>query len=121
MKTMFALLMTSMLIAATGFAAEPAKMLSKKEVGVLIGKASTPAEHNQLAQYYRLQAEKLEADANDHAEMAKIYRARPTASETKRPMSPDTAAHCEYFTDSLRKAAGEARTLSAAHAGMANQ
>lgn len=120
MKTTFAVLMTSMLLATAGLAAEP-KTLSKNEVQSLIQKASTPAEHSMLAQHYSAQADKLEAAATEHMEMAKLYRARPNSSEMKHPMSPDTAKHCEYLAENLHKAAAEARALSAAHAEMAKQ
>ena len=121
MKRLFTILIMSTLITTAGLAAESTKMMSMKEVKALIEKASTPADHNKLAQYYRLQADKLDAEANEHADMAKMYRARPTASEVKRPMSPDTAAHCDYIAESLRKAASEARALSTAHAEMAKK
>ena len=51
--------------------------------------------------------------------LGKLYRAKPKASETKRPMSPDTAAHCDYLVQTLSKAANEARALGAAHERMA--
>ena len=122
MKTIFAVLMTSMLIGTTGVAAESTnKMLSKKEVRSLVETASTPADHNKLAHHYALQAMKLDAEADEHANMAKMYRARPTVAETKRPAGPDTAAHCEFLADNLHKAANEARALSAAHAEMAKK
>ena len=53
--------------------------------------------------------------------MAKTYRARPTASETKRPGATDTASHCQTLSENLAKAAKEARTLSEAHAEMAKK
>lgn len=119
MRRVFAVLMMSTMIATVGLAAESTSKLSKKEVRSLVENASTPAEHNKLARYYRLQAERLDAEGDEHAATAKMYHARPTASEAKRPMSPDTAAHCEYFAESLHKAATEARALSTAHAEMA--
>ena len=120
MKKTFMVLMASMLLATVGLAAEQ-KTLSKEEVRTLIQTASTPAEHNKLAEHYGLQADKLEAQSNEHAEMAKLYRARPNASAMKHPMGPDTASHCEYLAANLHKAAAEARALSAAHAEMAKQ
>lgn len=51
--------------------------------------------------------------------MAKIYRARPTASELKRPMAPDTVAHCDYVAESLQKAAKKSRALATEHEKMA--
>jgi glutamate/tyrosine decarboxylase-like PLP-dependent enzyme len=119
MKTMFAVLMTSMLLATVGLAAD--KTLSKEEVRSLVQKANTPAEHNKLAQYYGQKADQLEAEANEHAQMAKLYKARPNAAVMKHPMSPDTPSHCENLAANLHKAAVEARALSAAHAEMAKQ
>ena len=122
MKHISAVLMAGILMPAVTLAAEHAKDLSKKEIHHLIQTASTPAEHNQLAQHYRLQADKLEVESKDHAEMAKMYRAHPNpVSETKRMMNPDTAAHCDYFAESLHKASVEALALSTAHADMARK
>ncbi len=121
MKRIFVLLIASLLMTMAGQATESAKLLSKKEVRNLIANANTPADHNKLANNYRLQAEKLDAEANEHAEMAKIYRERPSLAASKHPMGPDTAPHCEYWADSLRKAAVEARALSTAHADMAKK
>ena len=53
--------------------------------------------------------------------MAKTYRARPTASEVKRPGATDTASHCQTLSENLAKAAEEARALSAAQADMAKK
>jgi hypothetical protein len=122
MKRVVAAIMMSLVIATLGMAAESAKkMMTKKEVKALVEKASTPSEHNRLAQHYRLEAEKLEAEASEHAEMAKMYRARPTASEAKRPGTPDTASHCETLAENLAKTAKEARALSEAHAHRAKK
>jgi len=121
MKRVFAVLVTSMVIAVAGLADDTAKTVSKKEVQILTQKASTPAEYNELAQYYRMQAEKLEADAKEHADLAKIYQARSTGAESKHPMNPDTAKHCQYFAASLGKAATEARALSEEYADMAKK
>ena len=58
MKRILAAVMMSLVIATLGMAAESAKkMMSKKEVKALVEKASTPAEHNRLAQHYRLEAD----------------------------------------------------------------
>jgi hypothetical protein len=121
MKRTIAILMTSMLVTVACLAAESATMLSKKEVRILTEKASTPAEHTLLAQYYRFQAEKLEAEANEHAEEAKIHHAHPPLAESKHIMNPDTEAHCKYFADKLQKEAAKARTLAASHAEMASK
>jgi len=80
--------------------------------------ASSPKDHIRLAEHFEAKALRYEADGAEHAESAKMYRARPTISEQKRPMAPDTAAHCEYLAESLAKAAKEARSLAAAHRAM---
>ncbi|MEO8663468.1 MAG: hypothetical protein ABI693_33740 [Bryobacteraceae bacterium] len=118
MKSILAVAMMSVMMTTAGLGAVPAKMLSKSEVHRLLESANTPADHNKLAQHYRLQADQLDAEAAEHTAMAKAYRAKPGVSEMKRPMSPDTASHCDYFAESLMKAATEARALSAAHLAM---
>lgn len=110
-----------MIIANSVSAAEPAKALSKKEVRALLQKATNSSDHLRLSQHFQAQAEKLETEAQEHAELAKLYRAKPTASESKRPMAPDTARHCEYFAESLAKAAKEARAMASAHEAMAKK
>ena len=121
MKHLLAVLFVVALVVTSGVAVEPARELSKKEVQQLLEKASTPKDHLRLAGHYEAKATKYEADAAEHAEMAKMYRARPTASEMKRPMSPDTAAHCQFLAESLGKAAKEARAVAAAHEDMAKK
>lgn len=119
MKHSLGVLFAVLLIIGIGAAVERPRELSKKEVKQLLEKAQTPQDHLRLAAHYEAKARKYEADAADHAEMAKMYRARPTASELKRPMAPDTAAHCDYVAESLQKAAKESRALATEHEKMA--
>ena len=120
MKRIVAVLIGALLLmSVSGVAAESAKPLSKKQVKELLSRASTPADHRRLAGHYEAKAKEYEAESAEHAEMAKMYRARPTASETKRPGAADTAAHCEALAESLTKAAKEARAMAAAHEEMA--
>jgi hypothetical protein len=60
-------------------------------------------------------AARYEADAAKHEKDAAAYRKAPNASESKRPMSPNTAAHCDRFAKAARTAAAEARALAAEH------
>ena len=121
MKRILSVVFVSVLSVVSAGAAERPQILSKREVKLLLEKANTPAEHTKLAQHFRLKSEKLEAEAVEHAGMAKLYRSRPTASDVKRPMAPDTAAHCEYLSENLHKAANEAKALSIAHDAMAHK
>ncbi len=105
---------------STAQAAEP-KHLSKKQVKTLIATAKSPADHMQLARYFKAEADRLEAEAKEHDELAEVYRKSMTsqASAIKNPMAPNTAGHCEYFAKSVREAAKSARELAAAHEQMA--
>ena len=121
MKNLLTVLVSGIVLSVAGLAAEPAKPLTNKEAKQLTLTASTPADHLRLAKHFELQAARLEAEAKEHAEMARDYRANPTASETKRPGMADTAAHCERLSQDLATAAKDARALAADHEAMAKQ
>lgn len=93
--------------------------LSEEQVQELIDNADTPREHELLSRHFAAVAERYEADAARHTRLAARYRKAPTASETKRPMSPDTAAHCERFAKLAGDAAKEAKSLADLHARLA--
>ena len=99
--------------------AESTKPLTQKELHSFLQNASTSRDHHRLGQYYRLQAEKLEIQAKEHADLSDMYVVKPTTSSTKHPMAPDTAEHRKFLADNLAKAATEARAMSAAHEAMA--
>lgn len=94
-------------------------ILSSKQLKALVSTAKNPADHLKLARHYAAMAEKHEAEANEHMALAAEYRKAPRASESKRPMSGDTAAHCEYYAGHCRKAAEEMRTMAKMHEEMA--
>lgn len=119
MKHAVEVFVAALLTVGIGVAVERPRELSKKEVKQLLEKAQGPKDHLKLAAHYEAKARQYEADAAEHADMAKMYRTQPTASESKRPMSPDTAAHCDFVAESLRKAANESRAIAAEHERMA--
>ena len=119
MKRILRVFVAALFLVGSGVAVEKPRELSKKEVKQLLETAKTPQGHLRLAAHYEAKARKYEADMAEHAEMAKMYRARPTGSEVKRPMSADTAAHCDVIAESLGKAAKEARALASEHEKMA--
>ncbi len=100
-------------------AAESTPPMSKHDAKELIGKASTPEEHHRLAAYFTQKAERMEAEAVEHEELAKEYANNPGIHAMKHPMSGNTAAHCKYFAQAARKAAAEDRALAASHESMA--
>ncbi len=121
MNNVIAVLFTGTILAISGFAAQTSRPLTNNEVKQLAATAKTPEDHMRLSRHFKLKADKLETEAKVHAEMALNYRTHPTVSEMKRPGAPDTALHCEWLSQSLAKAAKDARALAADHEIMAKQ
>lgn len=112
------------LVASAGVASSQAvakspDLLAASEVRALVANAKTPADHLRLSRHFSALAEKYTTDASEHKALAAVYRKAPTASETKRPMAPDTAAHCDRFARLASEAASEARDMAKAHERMA--
>jgi hypothetical protein len=118
MKRVFVIAATVLGLALGASAAE-SKTITKKEARELVNKAATPADHLKLAAYYKSEAKKFEADAEEHAGMAAGYRAAPRPSEVKLPGATDTVVHCDSISKNLKEAAVEARALAADHEAMA--
>jgi hypothetical protein len=97
--------------------AKASDRLTADQVKELAASASA-ADHQKLSRHFAAVAAEFEADAAEHDALAKAYKARPGASDTKRPGSVDTAAHCERLAEFARRAAAEARQMASAHAGM---
>jgi hypothetical protein len=97
--------------------AKPGDRLTADQVKELAASASA-ADHQKLSRHFAAVAAEYEADAAEHEALAKAYKARPGVSDTKRPGSVDTAAHCERLAEVARRAAAEARQMASAHAGM---
>lgn len=95
--------------------------LTSSELKELIKNAKEPADHQKIAQYFIQEADRLEAEAQEHLDLAAIYRANPTMHESKHPMSGQTAGHCDYFAKVAREAARADRQIAAAHAEMAKK
>ena len=104
-------------------AAESQAQLTRKEVKTLVATARTSEDHMKLVRYFNREADQLDAESGLHGELAKEYRTSlaSQAMAMKSPMSPRTAAHCEYFMKATREAAQAARELAAAHMQMAKE
>jgi hypothetical protein len=100
-------------------AVEPTKMSAKK-VKELVANAKTSADHLKLATWYKAEADKLEAQANDHEGLADVYKSHSAVlgSKTSIPIS-GSATHCSNLAKSLRDAAKEDRELATEHELMA--
>lgn len=83
---------------------------TEKELNALAAKASTPADHRALAEYFSTLAKRYAADADEHATMAAAYRGSRIAQ---------SAAHCDRLVTLSRDAAKEANAASTMHSGLA--
>jgi hypothetical protein len=94
-------------------------LLTSKQVTELIATANTAADHVKLQAHFLALAAKRDADANAHAAEAQAYRKNPSFMESKNPVGPGTATHCDRFAELDREAAKEARDLASSHGYMA--
>ena len=110
-------LILPLLGAAGSQAAKTKKIkLSQKQLLWLIGHAETPAEHEELAAYYRQQAQHLLQEAKDHQEMAAAY---PQVYASKHPTL--AAHHCSDWAALYSKQAKDAEVLAKLHEQMAKE
>jgi hypothetical protein len=96
--------------------------LTKKQAKALAATAKAPADHMRLAAYYKLEADRLDAEAKDHDDLAQVYRLHPAVlgggKDVGNPQSR-TFEHCEATAKSLREAARFMRELATEHEKMA--
>jgi hypothetical protein len=107
-----------MFLAAGNTVAERRPSLSKKEVKALIASAKTKEDHLKLADYYKAETERLEAEAKDHEEMAEMYRKNPSPLAVKHPEAIGEG-HCHEIARRYREAAAKTRELAAMHEQLA--
>ena len=81
-----------------------------EELTALAAKASTPADHNALQEYFLTLAKRYAAEANDHVAMAQAYRGTRISQE---------AAHCDRLAALSRDEAKEATEAAAIHKQLA--
>jgi hypothetical protein len=80
------------------------------ELSALAAKASTPADHHALEEYFLTASKRYTADANDHAAMAQAYRGTRIVQ---------AAAHCDRLVTLSRDSAKEATEAAAVHKQLA--
>ena len=81
-----------------------------EELRALAARASTPADHRALEEYFLTAATRYTADANEHATMAAVYRGTRIAS---------AAVHCDRLVTLSRDEAKEANAAAARHKDLA--
>jgi len=77
---------------------------------ILAETATTPAQHQALAKYYRAKAADAKAEAESHRTMAKNYSAG-----TSMPLARQRAEHCEKIAKLADGQAAEYEKLAASH------
>ena len=96
---------------------------TKKQVTAMVASAKTPEDHMRLAAYFNQEADRMEADAKGHEELAGVYRQNPSATGGGKQSGTGsifrTAEHCDSAAKSLREAARSLRELAAEHEQMA--
>lgn len=106
------------LLAAGYSAAGQRPSLSKKEVKALIASAKTKQDHLKLAEFYKTEVARLQAEATDHDEMAEMYRKNPTPMAIKHPEAIGEG-HCKEIARRFRESASKAQELASMHEEMA--
>ena len=119
-RTTFRTLSTLSLAAVMTIAAQAATQVDKTsttlnddQVKVLVANAKTPAEHAQIASYYRAKASQYNAEAQVHARMLADYKADATKVSTKNYAT--TVGHCQSLVSNLQRAATQAEKLAETH------
>lgn len=83
---------------------------TEKELNALAAKASTPAEHRGLEEYFLTLAKRYTAEANEHVALAQAYRGTRIAQ---------AAVHHDRLAGLARDGAKEAATAAEMHKGLA--
>jgi hypothetical protein len=81
-----------------------------EELTALAAKASTPADHNALQEYFLTLAKPYAAEVNDHVAMARAYRGTRISQ---------AAVHCDRLAALSRDEAKEATEAAAMHKQLA--
>ena len=92
---------------------------TRKDLKQAIATAKTADDHNRIAQYYRIDADRLKTEAKEHAALAEAYRKSPNYQEQKLPMSGKTAGHCQWLADKYTQMAQKDLDLAKDHEEMA--
>jgi len=111
--------LTFLVLLAAGYTvAGQRPSLSKKEVKALIASAKTKEDHLKLAEFYKTEVARLQAEATDHDEMAEMYRKNPSPLAVKHPEAIGEG-HCKEIARRFRESASKAQELATMHEEMA--
>jgi hypothetical protein len=94
------------------------KPLTQSDLKSLVAKAETKADHERIAQHFDAEADRYEAEAKEHSDLAAFYQKNPP-NGAKYPGGMKTFQHCDSVSKSLTKAAEDSRALASEHREMA--
>lgn len=122
MKRISMLTLTALVITMlTAFAQTGSgQKLGKKELHGLLETAKTPQDHQKLAAHYRAEAERLNAEAKEHDEMAAMYKKNPGGPAAKHPAATGEQ-HCRNIANQYREAAKRMQSLATLHDDIAKK
>ena len=96
---------------------------TNKHIRALVASAKTAEDHLELAAYFNQEADRLDADAKRHQDLAEVYRENPGTTgggkQSGRVSIFRTAEHCDSARNALGEAAKNLRELAAEHEQMA--
>jgi len=96
----------------------PQWIMNDKDLRSALKAANTPEDHERIAAYCKVKAERLGAEAVGYQQAADSYRHGPMV---KNLTAPSTAARYEFRAKSLREQAQFNRQLAASHQRMADE
>ena len=97
----------------TAFAQEK---MSKGQIDKLIATAKTSAEHQRIADYYKAEAKRYQAQADEHNAMITAYKANPSSKH-----QGSLLTHCENLASDLKDLSKKSQELADMHQQMANE
>ncbi len=110
MKSRISVLVVSLVLATL---AACSSVPSGSDIPASIANATTPADHQRIADYFNQKAAAYESEAAWHEKMALSYAARPKGDLAA------MMAHCRSLKEQFTNAARDARTLEQAHRQLA--
>jgi len=88
---------------------------TEQELNAMVAKASTPADHRALEEYFLTLAKRYTSEAADHKAMASAYRGLPRSPA----WAAGAAAHCDRLVTLSGESANEATGAAAMHKQLA--
>jgi DNA-binding transcriptional MocR family regulator len=106
---------SSWLVSKQQLLSQSSKPISKQQLASMIDNAKTPAEHQQIADYYREQSIRFLAESNKHAQLRADYARSPSKGVHI------LVDHCTYLMKDLKVKSRKAADLASEHEQMAKE